>query len=154
MTLSNEVLIIKAEIYHLREIIEIEKASFSDPWSFSYFINLINDTNSYFSVSMHSDHVTGYCILQSILDEGEIYNIAVGKEFRRKGIGIALLNDAIIYGRSLRLSKIHLEVRSSNCGAIMMYKKMGFFASGKRTSYYRAPKEDAIIMTYEYKERQ
>ena len=54
------------------------------------------------------------------------------------------------FGRG-RLSVLMLEVRASNAPAIALYEKHGFAAVGRRKNYYDAPKEDAILMTLEFK---
>jgi ribosomal-protein-alanine N-acetyltransferase len=39
-----------------------------------------------------------------------------------------------------------LEVRVSNAGAITLYERLGFRASGVRRGYYTDNREDALIM--------
>lgn len=150
MTQSDGLLISRAELTHIKEIIEIEKASFPDPWPFSFLEGILCDPNAYCNIAVLSGCVVGYSVLYCVLDEGEIYNIATAKESRRHGIGTALLRDCISSGEKQGIVKIHLEVRCGNLSAIAMYKKMGFAASGIRRGYYKSPREDAIIMTYVY----
>jgi len=43
--------------------------------------------------------------------------------------------------------QIMLEVRKSNIPAISLYESLGFKREGKRKRFYRAPEEDALILT-------
>jgi ribosomal-protein-alanine N-acetyltransferase len=73
-------------------------------------------------------------------EEAEVLNIAVAPEFARRGAGRALLAQA--GSRTL-----HLEVRASNARAIAFYAALGFTKSGRRSSYFRDPVEDALLMS-------
>lgn len=39
-----------------------------------------------------------------------------------------------------------LEVRESNTAAQALYRALGFTSVGRRRSYYRAPREDALVL--------
>ena len=88
----------------------------------------------------------GYAVLSTVLDEGNLDNIAVAPEARRRGVADALLSVVTGFGRE-HLSRLMLEVRASNAPAIALYEKYGFAAVGRRKNYYDAPREDAVLMT-------
>ena len=88
----------------------------------------------------------GYAVLSTVLDEGNLDNIAVAPDCRRRGVADALLSALTAFGRA-RLACLMLEVRASNTSAIALYEKHGFQAVGRRKNYYDAPKEDAVLMT-------
>lgn len=152
MKQNNEISILRAEPRHLSSIMEIERSSFSDPWSRAFFQSFIESHGVQFNVAVRDDRVVGFCVLRAVLDMGEIYNIAVVLEGRGQGIGTALLRSSIKCGEELGLKKIFLEVRRGNAKAILLYERMGFCAAGIRHGYYTSPKEDAITMIYEYGE--
>jgi ribosomal-protein-alanine N-acetyltransferase len=77
----------------------------------------------------------------------EILNLAVRPEARRRGIGAALLAEAIDWGRAFRAEKALLEVRSSNAPALQFYERHHFQATGRRPRYYTAPADDALVLT-------
>ena len=93
--------------------------------------------------------VLGYAGLHVAVDEGYIDNIAVREEYRRQGVGEALLDVFLRFGRE-KLAFLTLEVRPSNTPAIQFYMKHGFAQVGRRKNYYTAPTEDAILMTLEF----
>ena len=94
--------------------------------------------------------VLGYAGLQVVLDEGYIDNIAVDPNARRHGVADELLDVFCRFGAA-NLAFLTLEVRASNEPAIALYRKHGFEEAGRRTDYYTKPKEDAVIMTRDFK---
>ena len=82
-----------------------------------------------------------------VLDEGEIGNIAVAPEHRRRGAGEALLTALCAEAERRNAAALLLEVRESNLAARRLYEKTGFETVGKRKNYYEKPVENAILMT-------
>jgi ribosomal-protein-alanine N-acetyltransferase len=77
---------------------------------------------------------------------GHVISIAVLPEYRKKGIGTALLNEAINRMKNnYGTEAVYLEVRVSNKDAISLYKKMGFEEVRIIKEYYRNG-EDAYVM--------
>ena len=129
---------------HVSAIAALEKICFpADPWP----EEIIARWYERFIVALEADDVVGYAALSSILDEGSLDNIATDPEYRRQGVGEALLKEVIRRGREQELSVLYLEVRASNDPAIALYEKHGFVEVGRRKNYYEKPKEDAILMT-------
>lgn len=56
--------------------------------------------------------------------------MCVHQDYRKKGIGSALLDTAIKAARDYGLERIELEVYTSNATAIRMYEKSGFLVEG------------------------
>ena len=77
-------------------------------------------------------------------------NLAVAPEYRRRGIGRALVTE--LCDRLIREKQVHvltLEVRDSNEAAIALYMSLGFCQVGLRNNYYLRPREDARILRKE-----
>ena len=91
----------------------------------------------------------GYCGYWGVLDEAEIYNVAVKEDSRGRGIGKLLLTKLIDYGKLDNRNRFLLEVRLGNKSAIGLYKKLGFKEDGIRPNFYDEPKEDALLMSLE-----
>jgi ribosomal-protein-alanine N-acetyltransferase len=127
-------------------VLEIEQASFGDPWSRSAFADLIGDPRVAFLVADARGEVHGYVVAWYVLDEGEIGNLAVDDAARRQGIGARLLDGAIEKVRSADVDSLYLEVRDSNAAARALYASRGFVEVGRRKEYYRRPKEDALVL--------
>ncbi len=135
---------------HLQGIAAIEKECFSTPWTVPMLEEELNNLCASFIVAEGEDgSVLGYAGLHVAVDEGYIDNIAVQEQYRRMGVGQALLGAFIRFGQE-NLAFLTLEVRPSNTAAIQFYLKHGFAQVGRRKNYYSAPKEDAILMTREF----
>jgi len=77
---------------------------------------------------------------------GHVISIAVLQEYRRRGIGSALMSEALkIFEEKYDVDSVYLEVRVSNQPAINMYEKFGFVKARIIRSYYRDG-EDAYVM--------
>jgi len=100
-------------------------------------------------VTWHHDEVVGYLIFRVILDELHFMNLAVRPSWQRRGLGAALVYFALQAGRQRGVSKSTLEVRASNVRAQKLYQKFGFKMVGRRPNYYAAPKEDALLFSYD-----
>jgi ribosomal-protein-alanine acetyltransferase len=90
----------------------------------------------------------GFVVAQNGGPEWELENIAVLPEFRRLGVGRALLSALLAHARALQAERILLEVRPSNQAAIRLYDSSGFQLLARRAGYYRNPDEDALILVH------
>ncbi len=136
---------------HINAIADLEKICFSTPWSKDALLDAYKNGTKFF-VATVGQKVLGYIGISCVLDEGYITNIAVFPEFRKKGVGTALLNRVFSLALDIGLSFVSLEVRVSNKNAISLYEKLGFKTEGKRKNFYDNPKEDALIMTKRFEQ--
>ncbi len=135
------------EIKDLEEIMEIEKAAFSTPWTRNSFEKEIRENMlAKYIVAEVEGKVVGYVGIWLIIDEGHITNIAVSKDYRGMGIGKFLMMGMIDFCKKQGIHNMTLEVRASNTVAQNLYRKMGFLDCGIRPNYYADDHEDAVIM--------
>lgn len=132
---------------HIDGVCKIEEACFAHPWSRQSVESELANENSVFIVAVEGEKVIGYIGMSVVIDEGYIFNVAVNADFRRKGVGTALINELVTYGKKNDLCFITLEVRESNQAAISLYSDFGFIKVGERKNYYSDPAENAILMT-------
>ncbi|MGM0396891.1 MAG: ribosomal protein S18-alanine N-acetyltransferase [Bacillota bacterium] len=138
----------------IEEVLKIERATFSTPWSEESFRKeIMENVLAMYIVAEVDGKIVGYGGLWKILDEGHITNVAVRKDHRGKGIGDALVMGIVDYCEKSGIPNITLEVRESNKVARSLYKKYGFEDAGRRPGYYTDNKEDAIIMWRKAKQR-
>lgn len=130
---------------------QLEQICFSDPWTAEMLKESLENPLYCFFVDEKDGVIRGYAGMFSVLDEGNIANIAVFPEYRRRGVGEALLSALIQYGRDTDLSVLFLEVREGNLPALSLYQKLGFIETGYRRNYYHDPEEGARILAKKLK---
>jgi ribosomal-protein-alanine N-acetyltransferase len=130
-------------------LVAIERRCFSDPWSETAFREALAADWTFGLVAESGRGLAGYLIGRETAGSGEILNLAVAPEFRRRGIGGALLEEGLADFRRRRAIEVFLEVRESNRSAQALYLGRGFRPVGQRASYYRNPREDALVLRLE-----
>lgn len=130
---------------HLKQMAEIEREAFDQPWNERMFIPEVEDENAYYLVGTKGDEVVCYGGFHKVLDEAHITNIAVKSPYRGRGIGTLLMSELMNRARLLGVKYMTLEVRDGNEYAIRLYKSFGFTVEGIRKKYYNNV-HDALIM--------
>ncbi|MBO5247560.1 MAG: ribosomal protein S18-alanine N-acetyltransferase [Eubacterium sp.] len=130
----------------LDAVTALEAECFSVPWSRQGFEDILYREDVVFLVAEEAGHLLGYVGIYCTADEGEITNVAVAPQARRKGVGYALLTQLMSELEIRELETIVLEVRVSNEAAIHLYEQMHFEIAGKRKNFYERPVEDAYVM--------
>jgi RimJ/RimL family protein N-acetyltransferase len=76
--------------------------------------------------------------------------LMVAGEHRRRGIGRALLEQAVEWARASGIEKLELHVFPHNEPAIKLYEQFGFEREGLRRSHFRRAGRlhDAVLMAY------
>lgn len=138
--------VLKMQSRHLDALSEIEKACFSRAWSRESLESEIDNENAVFLVAESEKEVLGYVGCIFVLGEGSITNVAVSPNFRRIGVGDALISALIENAKRIDGEALFLEVRKGNIAAQNLYKKHGFAVCGERKNFYRDPTENAYIM--------
>lgn len=124
----------------------LEEETFSMPWSAASFLQMIEKEDSAYFVAEEDGRLLGGCGLLLIAGEGNITNVVVAPEARRRGVATGLLTYLLAEGGRAGLTAYTLEVRVSNVAAIRLYEKLGFASEGIRPGFYEKPTEDAMIM--------
>jgi ribosomal-protein-alanine N-acetyltransferase len=127
-------------------VIRIEMASYSVPWSETTFRGLLRRTDAELIVAEADEQAVGYAVFWQVLDQGELGNVAVDPQWRRRGVGRRLVREVMERAGRRGVRELFLEVRPSNRHARLLYEDMGFTAVGRRRAYYQAPVEDAVVM--------
>ncbi len=153
-------LVRKARREDLPAVIVINRVALPENYPEWFFEDHLNRWGEAFLVAEVEGRIVGYVMsrveygasnfdLRRLVRKGHIVSIAVLPGFRRRGIGTALLKEAL---RNLRerygCEEVYLEVRVSNEPAIRLYEKLGFRKVKKIPMYY-LDGEDAYVMARE-----
>ena len=104
---------------------------------------IINDYTFILSYKEDNKYV-GFLIYQLLYESAEIIDIFVLDEYRKRGIGKALINKML---ENKQIEKVTLEVKKDNKNAIMLYNSLGFKEVAVRKGYYNGV--DALLMLKE-----
>lgn len=131
----------------LREVLAIERASFSTTWpSDSFYNELHTNKLAHYYVGRVDGKIIGYGGIWVIFEDSHVTTIAVAPEYRGMRYGerllLFLLDRAIERGATW----MTLEVRESNVGAQQLYRKYGFTTVTTRRGYYSDNNESALVM--------
>ena len=138
---------IPMDIKDLNKIYELELESYDFPWTKEILRDCILYKYDSFVVVLN-DNLVGYIISKITYPETHILNLTVKKNFRKKGIGKALIELIISDARLKNSENIILEVRANNTDAQSLYKKLNFEIIGTRKDYYESKndREDAYVL--------
>lgn len=132
----------------LPNVLEIERRSFSIPWTERAFRHLMErDDGAVLVVEGPEGGLAGYAAFWIVADEAELGDLAVRPERRRRGLGRALVEAVARAARDRGAETLFLQVRESNAAARALYREAGFRTVGRRSSYYRRPPEDAVLLS-------
>jgi len=119
----------------IAEIIEIANDSLTERYFPQLFIDIYESWPEGFLVAdFHG--ILGFIAGSKMANEARILMLAVRKNYRRKGIGSALMKKFMSVCKSEGLLSIRLEVRTTNYEAIEFYKKFGFNIISFIPNYY------------------
>jgi [ribosomal protein S18]-alanine N-acetyltransferase len=152
---AGEILITRMTEHDLLEVVEIEENSGLSRWGWAaYYAELQGVNRDLMLIArlarapiIEHQRIAGYIVARESAGELHINNVAVRDQFRRRGIGSALLARIVETARRLKVQVAFLEVRSGNLAAQALYEKTGFKAIARRPDYYSDPREDAVVMS-------
>jgi ribosomal-protein-alanine N-acetyltransferase len=143
-----------ATLGSLSEILKIEEACFSAPWTRKMLeAELSGNPFAHFLVARHegraevsAEAIVGYLCYWIVFEEVRLMNLAVIESMRHKGIARALVMQALEVGLGQSARCAVLELRASNHAAHALYRSLGFRDVTIRPTYYTNPIEDALLM--------
>jgi ribosomal-protein-alanine N-acetyltransferase len=127
-------------------IVEIERISFSTPWSKESFLYEMYKKYAFSKIAVFEENVIGYIFASFQIHESQILNLAVHPDFRRHGVATILMNEAMRELKKKGCVFMYLKVRVSNTDAQKFYEHFGFKVETIRKKYYGNPDEDALLM--------
>jgi len=127
-------------------------ACFDDGWGPNSMDEVLRSPGVYAILAADGEMPAGMALGRLAADEAELLTICVAEEFRRQGVGEALVR--AVASVVPRARALHLEVAADNRGAMTLYRMLGFREIGRRKDYYRRAGNslvDALTMMIEPK---
>ncbi len=122
--------------------------SYGEAWSRTQCSGIMIQPGVWLTLANYDGEPAGFTLARMIVDEAELLLIGVRPQFRRAGIGTALLDRNCQVAATLGAMRVHLEVREGN-SATQFYRTRGFEPVGRRKNYYRGAQReqfDAITL--------
>ncbi len=140
-------IISQIEACDFERLYEIEQQAHLVPWSLGTLKN--NQGDRYLNLKLiENNQIIGFAICQTVLDEANLFNIAILPNYQGCGFGKLLLGELIFQLKERGVQTLWLEVRESN-PARFLYEKIGFNEVDIRKNYYPKPsggRENAVVM--------
>ena len=141
-------------------VMEINLKTLPEHYSDYFYESLLAEMPESFIVAEIGRRRVGYIMCKTefgfsnfkklgFVKKGHMVSVAVLPEFRVRGIGRAIVEEAVRGVEIKRCDEFYLEVRCSNGVAIGMYERMGFSIRQRLGAYYRDG-EDAYLMSREF----
>lgn len=123
-------------------------------WSASDLAALLREESVFGVVARRANafgtrSAVGFVLVRVAADEAEILTIAVAASHRRRGVGRALIEEAMRRLYRDRVACLFLEVDAGNAAALALYHRLRFEKVGERKGYYAhgtVPGATALVM--------
>lgn len=143
-----EYVIRPARIEDIQKVVSINLATLPEHYSDSFFEELLAESPETFCIAEIAGNIVGYIMCRieygfsalkkfGFARKGHIVSVAVSGEHRGKGLGKALILEALNGMVQRGCGEAYLEVRVSNVAAIELYQKLNFKIASKIHGYYR-----------------
>ena len=128
----------------------IHAEAFAAPWDEAALTDLLASPGV-FAVAEED----GFVLIRVVVDEAEILTLAVRPSARRAGLGVRLVEAAVVRAAALGAERMFLEVAEGNVAARALYARSGFVEMGHRRGYYShtdGRREDALTLVLNFPE--
>jgi [ribosomal protein S18]-alanine N-acetyltransferase len=150
----------RAEPSDLISVMEINLKTLPEHYSDYFYESLLSELPEAFIIAEVAGKHVGYIMCKTefgfsnfkklgFVKKGHVVSIAVIDEYRKKGIGNALVEESVNGVKIQKCDEFYLEVRCSNNEAVRLYEKLGFVIKQQLNAYYRDG-EDAYLMAIEF----
>lgn len=132
----------------LPEVLDIEGAVYTHPWTHGNFIDSLRAGYQCRTVRI-GGRLVGYFVLVVAAGEAHLLNLSIAAAEQRRGHGAMLLREVLRLCAALGGRNLFLEVRPSNIAAQALYARYGFRRIAVRNAYYpsHGGREDALVYT-------
>ncbi|WP_025728169.1 ribosomal protein S18-alanine N-acetyltransferase [Atopobacter phocae] len=120
----------------------------SAPWTHAMLEDSTSLAINRTFIAYYATYPVAWIMYQVVAGQADVMLVGVLPDFRRQGIGSALVRQSLKKLAQEEVQEVFLEVRASNQAAQQLYQSLGFVAYHSRPNYYQEPVEDAILMKW------
>ena len=119
-----------------------------DPWDAGAIEQIMGISGFFGRVGWAISAPVGFALALALGEEAEIVSLGVLPDYRRHGIGSAILNAVCGEAQLRGAERVVLEMASDNEAASALYAGRGFTVVGRRRNYYHRAERlvDALIL--------
>jgi len=150
----------RCELSDIIPVMEINLRTLPEHYSDYFYESLLEELPEAFVVAEISGKIIGYIMCKmeygfsnfkklGFVKKGHIVSVSVIEEYRGKGFGSVLVDEAAKGIKIRQCGELYLEVRCSNTAAVKLYEKLGFTIQQRLKTYYRDG-EDAYLMAVNF----
>ncbi len=150
----------RCELSDIIPVMEINLSTLPEHYSDYFYESLLDELPEAFIVAEISGKIVGYIMCKmeygfsnfkklGFVKKGHVVSVSVIDDYRGKGLGTGLVDEAIKGVKIRQCGELYLEVRCSNTDAVKLYEKLGFIIQQRLKSYYRDG-EDAYLMAIDF----
>jgi len=133
---------------------DVHATAFGRTWTADEFATLLANPEAFALVARRLSafgvrRVIGFVLVRVAAGEAEILTIVVRPEYRGRGHGRLLMEEALRRLYRDRVAACFLEVEATNTAAVGLYRSLGFVVVGERKRYYADPQSGdgaALVM--------
>ncbi len=133
----------RATLADLPRLLELDALCFARPWTEAAWRAELEPGGGRLVLLAEA----GFACAPIVVDACELRRIAVRPSARGRGLGRDLLAAVIAHARAAGCERVELEVAAGNLAALALYRAAGFVEVGRRAGYYKAPPDDAALLT-------
>ena len=131
-----------ATIADLEKVHQIERECFAaEAFSKRYLAHLLKSPDAVSLIAKMENSIVGFIIglVECHAEEttGHVYTLDVVAAYRRRGVGLRLVEEIEQVFEERGVTICYLEVREDNLGAREFYRKHGYVEARKLRGYYR-----------------
>jgi ribosomal-protein-alanine N-acetyltransferase len=125
--LTRAIQIVPFRLRHMQRLLRIERASFgAEAWPRRYFLEMYRDCRDFFVVAKVRGRIAGYAVACTEKRNAEIASLAVHPDYRRQGVGDALMRRMLRELCAAGVGRVELMVRTDNTASARLYRSLGF----------------------------
>lgn len=127
----------------MHDVMDIEQLSFEFPWTEEEYIECLKQRDCIGMIARVDGSAAGTVVYRLLPKKLHVLSLAVHPDWRRQGVGTAIIDRLVAKISQQRRNEIMMEVRETNLNAQLFLRANGFLAGRVLREFYEQTNEDA-----------